>query len=96
MLFLNKTLFFFTIFRHLAIYSEPVCATYASFGGGGSQVVITKMRSHDPGMHKLKVNILMPCLCVTSDSPLVQIRGDINIRHSRMTKTYREALVTCL
>ena len=39
MLFLNKTLFeVFDYISLLAIYSEPLCATYASFGGGGSQI----------------------------------------------------------
>ena len=28
----------FTIFAYFAIYSEPLCATYVSFGGGGSHV----------------------------------------------------------
>ena len=30
---------FLTIFLYLAIYSEPLCATYASFGGGGSHII---------------------------------------------------------
>ena len=30
---------FFTIFPCLAICSEPLCATYASFGGGGSHIL---------------------------------------------------------
>ena len=39
MLFLNKLYFeVFTIFPYLAIYSEPLCATYASFGGVGSHI----------------------------------------------------------
>ena len=29
---------FLTIFPYLAIYSETLCATYASFGGGGSHI----------------------------------------------------------
>ena len=30
---------FLTISPYLAIYSEPLCATYASFGGGGSHII---------------------------------------------------------
>ena len=30
---------FLTIFPYLAIYSEPLGMTYASFGGGGSHMV---------------------------------------------------------
>ena len=29
-----------TIFPYFAIYSEPLCATYASFGGGGSHMCV--------------------------------------------------------
>ena len=38
MIFLKKNsiLKFLTTIPYLAIYSEPLCATYASFGGGGS------------------------------------------------------------
>ena len=40
MLFLNESLFLktLTIFPYFAIYSEPLCATYASFDGGGSHI----------------------------------------------------------
>ena len=40
MLFLNKTLFLkiLTIFPYFDLYSEPLYATYASFGGGGSHI----------------------------------------------------------
>ena len=41
MLFLNETILkFLTIFPYLTIYSEPLCVTYASFGGGGSHMLI--------------------------------------------------------
>ena len=40
MLFQNCILKLLTIFPDLAIYSEPLCATYASFGGGGSHITI--------------------------------------------------------
>ena len=33
---------FLTIFPYLAIYSEPLCATYVSFGGGGSHITSHK------------------------------------------------------
>ena len=37
-LFLKLYFEVLTIFPHLAIYSEPLCATYASFGGRGPHI----------------------------------------------------------
>ena len=41
MLFPNKNLILIIIivFPYFAIYLEPLCVTYATFGGGGSQMV---------------------------------------------------------
>ena len=44
-----------TIFPYFAIYSEPLCATYASFGGGGSQITVWQT------YQKLKLINLQTC-----------------------------------
>ena len=64
MLFLNISKFL-TIFPYLAIYSEPLCATYASFGGGGSQMrALNQYLLHIGG----RPVVLVPSLTVTLGS----------------------------
>ena len=37
-----------TIFPYFAIYSEPLCATCASFGGGWSHIEVLTGKEHPP------------------------------------------------
>ena len=44
-----------TIFPYFANYSEPLCATYASFGGGGSYPVWARFELLTRYLHRLSI-----------------------------------------